>query len=166
MSSRCSSEQGVSSFGNGAGCERLAARSEERLDAYVMQFPKDGPPVFVRFPVHLAESEAARGQGASVGGVSGSAGREVDVGPEAGAGGRSADVPHSGRVFRVVWCPKCDWQYGAWWPRAEVYGYWGDCPHCGSVTQVRTSYSLKPKGAEVSSEGGGVAVGAQGELGF
>lgn len=35
----------------------------ERLDAYVMQFPKDGPPVFVRFPVHLAESEAARAEG-------------------------------------------------------------------------------------------------------
>lgn len=35
----------------------------ERLDAYIQQFPKDGPPVFVKLPVHLAESEAARSAG-------------------------------------------------------------------------------------------------------
>lgn len=166
MSSRCSSEQGVSSFGNGAGCERLAARSEERLDAYVMQFPKDGPPVFVRFPVHLAESEAARKPRVDDADVPTTQGGAAPDGRDACAGGRAADVPHAGRVFRVILCPECAWQYGAWWPRAEVYGYWGDCPHCGRVTQVRSSYDLKAKGAAVSAKGGGVAVGAQTELGI
>jgi hypothetical protein len=50
------------------------------------------------------------------------------------------DAPASGRVFRVVICEACGWQYGAHWPRAEVYGYWGDCPHCGKVTTVGSSF--------------------------
>jgi len=45
-------------------------------------------------------------------------------------------VVRDGRVFRVIVCESCHWQYGCWWPRAEVYPYWGDCPQCGCVTKV------------------------------
>jgi uncharacterized protein (DUF983 family) len=68
------------------------------------------------------------------------------------------DVGASGRVFRVIICEACGWQYGAHWPRAEVYGYWGDCPHCGKVTTVGSSF-LRARRA-VS------AAAAQQELGF
>ena len=94
------------------------------------------------------------------------------MGPGTGAvlaepdGEGTADVPHSGRVFRVVFCPKCFWQYGAWWSGAEVYGYWGDCPHCGTITAVRSSYVFAPSAASLSASGGRSARGAQTELGL
>ena len=67
--------------------------------------------------------------------------------------GSHQDVPKSGRVFRVIVCEACGWQYGSWWPRAEVYGYWGDCPHCGRQTTVAAAYRLSLPCASVSSKG-------------
>lgn len=78
----------------------------------------------------------------------------------------SQDVPKSGRVFRVIVCEACHWQYGAWWLRAKIYSYWGDCPHCGKVTTVATSYRWNTATASVSSEGARAAAGSQQELGF
>jgi hypothetical protein len=55
----------------------------------------------------------------------------------AGRSGSTVDETRKGgRVLRVIFCPKCSWQYGAMWQVKPEYGYWGDCPSCGSVTQV------------------------------
>jgi hypothetical protein len=45
-----------------------------------------------------------------------------------------------GRVFRVVICPECNWQYGAWWLMSTAFEYWGNCPRCGCKTTVGTSF--------------------------
>jgi len=45
-----------------------------------------------------------------------------------------------GRVFRVVICRSCGWQYGAWWLPDTAVGYWGDCPTCGASTSVETAF--------------------------
>jgi predicted RNA-binding Zn-ribbon protein involved in translation (DUF1610 family) len=60
--------------------------------------------------------------------------------------------------LRVIVCTSCGWQYGAHWPRQEVYGYWGDCPSCGRITEVRAAFL--PERRSVST------VPAQQELGF
>jgi len=106
--------------------------------------------VHLRVGVHHQPDRFARGA------LSGSLGT--------GSGAVLSDVPQSKRVFRVIFCPKCFWQYGAWWPRAEVYGYWGDCPHCGTITAVRSSYVLAPSAASLSASGGRSAREAQTEL--
>ena len=59
------------------------------------------------------------------------------------------DQPESGRVFRVVICPSCGWQYGCKWPRKDPFT-WGDCPSCGGVTVIESKYR-PPFGRAVAS---------------
>lgn len=133
----------------------------ERLDAYHLQFPKGQPATFVRYPVDRAESEVSSGTGS---------GQEAIPGPRPVLAEQrkvcDADVPHSGRVFRVIFCSECSWEYGAWWPRAGVYGYWGDCPSCGRVTRVGSAYRVRTSGASGSASGARATRPAQQELGF
>lgn len=106
----------------------------ERLGAHVLQFPKGQGPTWRRFPAVLAEGEAGGGEGSGTGEVSGSSSVLAEPGEAA-----RADVPQSERVFRVVYCVGCGWQYGAWWPRGYA-SYWGDCPECGQRTELRDRY--------------------------
>lgn len=46
----------------------------------------------------------------------------------------------SSRIFRVVVCEACHWQYGAYWPLQPKYSFWGDCPRCGHATRIATCY--------------------------
>jgi len=62
------------------------------------------------------------------------------------------------RVLRVIVCTSCGWQYGAHWPRQEVYGYWGDCPSCGRITEVRAAFLPEHRSVSI--------VPAQQELSF
>jgi hypothetical protein len=93
-----------------------------------------------------------------------SVGRGIDAerGVEAAEGRVGAiadqDRPQSVRVFRVVICPACRWQYGAWWLGCTVWEYWGDCPRCGGKTEVGTSFLPELRGA--------ASVPAQQELGL
>jgi len=50
------------------------------------------------------------------------------------------DMCQAGRVFRVVVCHTCRWQYGAWWLEEEVGEYWGDCPCCGGKTALELAH--------------------------
>jgi hypothetical protein len=131
----------------------------EPLDACYLTFPRGQAPTWHREPYHFAESEAGGGPGSGPETIPGQS--PVLAGPEKG---READVPRAGRVLRVIFCPACNWQYGAYWPRAEVYGYWGDCPHCGSLTQVAAAYRPESGSGSVSAAGGRAAQPAQQEL--
>jgi len=71
-------------------------------------------------------------------------------------------LANHGRVLRVVFCA-CGWQYGANWPWADCYGYWGDCPRCGGVTKVRSGYVL---GDRTRREAGNGLGPAQQEMGL
>lgn len=104
------------------------------LDAHVLEFPEVGPPRFRVWPVSRAESESQGGQGSGQGAVP----REGAVLPEHD-GESWAAVPRAGRVFRVVICEACGWQYGSYWPRQDPVT-WGDCPSCGSVTVIEGAY--------------------------
>jgi hypothetical protein len=106
----------------------------ERLDAHVLRFPPGCPPVWKVYPKNLAESEAGSGTGSGPG----AGPRSGAVLAEPGEPAR-ADIPKSGRVFRVVVCPSCGWQYGSYWPRQDPVT-WGDCPSCGSVTVIESAY--------------------------
>jgi len=110
-------------------------------------------------------AESDRSTRGAVNVVLGSGAGEVHVVREGQEGElKQADVPQSGRVFRVVVCEFCHWQYGAWWVRVEVYGYWGDCPHCGRPTAVATAYRFSVPGSSVSSTKSRAASGYQQEL--
>lgn len=66
------------------------------------------------------------------------------------AGGCSADPVGAGpgeRVFRVVCCPACFWQYGAWRLKVTQTEYWGDCPRCGGKTELRSDFLRKSRAA-------------------
>jgi hypothetical protein len=100
----------------------------ERLDAYVLQFPKGRAPEFVTFPVHRAESEVEGGPGSGSEAVRrpGAVLSGPGVGPE-------ADVPRSGRVLRVRYCSACGTWYGAYYPQATVAeddAKLHTCQHC------------------------------------
>jgi len=81
--------------------------------------------------------------------------RAGEVLAESGQGSHQ-DVPKSGRVFRVIICEACGWQYGAWWLNITAPGYWGNCPKCGCRTTVGTSFLPERRSA--------AAVPAQQEL--
>lgn len=50
------------------------------------------------------------------------------------------------RVFRVVICPACRWQYGSWWLTSTPVEYWGDCPRCGGKTTLESHFLPEHRG--------------------
>lgn len=103
----------------------------ESGEAHVLEFCKGCPPAWRVYPERRAESENEGGPGSGSEAVSGPGA----VLAESGA----TDVPMAGRVFRVVICEACGWQYGSNWPRRDPVT-WGDCPSCGGVTVIESGY--------------------------